>query len=195
MAALYLCFFQLAVYALGAGVMVLVRHADSSPAITGDQGALNPDTIDGGGWTLVRCVSAAEGTWHPATDNLRGTDEYGTFSADYAAADATFSVPWDVDTTSAYLFGYSDLSMWLECATATVFELGAPTSSEVLQSSASDEPYAAEWYIRSGNTEDPWVSVFDHGAADPGMVYGEASKGGHMEHLGVGGLGACVWVR
>ena len=39
------------------------------------------------------------------------------------------------------------------------------------------------------------VSVYDHGAADPGMVYGENSKMGHMEHLGVDGIGACVWVR
>eukprot|EP01083_Nonionella_stella_P033801 92488_1 len=31
--------------------------------------------IDGGGWTLVR---HAYNQWHPATDNLEGTDEYGT---------------------------------------------------------------------------------------------------------------------
>ena len=44
--------------------------------------------IDGGGWTLVRHVPAGN-TWHKATDQLRGTDVYGS-----AAAGATGSSEW-----------------------------------------------------------------------------------------------------
>ena len=34
------------------------------------------ETIDGGGWTHVRHVPAGF-NWHPATDQLQGTDVYG----------------------------------------------------------------------------------------------------------------------
>jgi hypothetical protein len=43
--------------------------------------------------------------------------------------------------------------------------------------------------------EDPWCSVNGHYDDDPGMVYGENSKTGHMEHLGINGVGACVWLK
>jgi len=203
-AAAYLCAYQLAVYIIGLGLMAALRplssassSASSSSSSSSGVGAVTtPDAIDGGGWQLVRCVSAAEGTWHPATDNLDGTGAaYGAYSDDYGAGDATFSVQWDSSATSAYLFALTDLSLWLVAGTSTVLSHGAPLLAAVTASSASGSPYTAEWYSREGKAEDPWVSVFDHGAADPGMVYGEAGKAGHMEHLGVGGVGACVWVR
>jgi hypothetical protein len=197
----------------------------------------SPDDVLDGGWSLVRCVSSSEGTWHPATDNLRGSDQYGTY-ADYRN-DTTFTLTWKTSDVKMYLFALTDFSYWLVTKKAQIFEFGAPTSSTVLVSSASADSYEAGWYIREHNLEDPWVSVYDHGeggvpfsftlsfidvgvgmscleidftgflippptsfdppphpdADEPGMVYGENSKKGHLEHLGSEGRGACVWIR
>jgi hypothetical protein len=47
--------------------------------------------FEGGGWWLVRRVKQGT-TWHPATDDLRGTDVYGL---------ASYSAPgWDVSTAT-----------------------------------------------------------------------------------------------
>jgi hypothetical protein len=52
---------------------------------------------------LVRRVKQGS-TWHPATDDLRGTAEYGTYGS--ATSDATFSVKFSswLNLTSAMLF-------------------------------------------------------------------------------------------
>ena len=94
------------------------------------------------------------------------------------------------------LLALTNFSMWAVVDADTLFQYGAPVSATLLASSASpDAATTAQWYIRPGNSEDPWASVYDHSAADPGMVYGENAKTGHREHLGVGGVGACVWLR
>jgi hypothetical protein len=45
--------------------------------------------FEGGSWALVRRVKQGS-TWHPATDDLKGTDVYGTYGT--ATSDATFSI-------------------------------------------------------------------------------------------------------
>ena len=69
----------------------------------------------GPGWVLVRRVQ--QGTsWHPADDQLRGTDVYGTYPSDLRNADraqATFSVAFaDIDWNQM-LFESGDRSQWL----------------------------------------------------------------------------------
>jgi hypothetical protein len=49
------------------------------------------NNFEGAGWVLVRRVKQGS-TWHPATDNLRGTDSYGSYGT--ATSDASFSVPF-----------------------------------------------------------------------------------------------------
>ncbi len=49
------------------------------------------DNFEGGGWALVRRVRQGS-TWHPARDNLRGTEAYGV--ADSSTSGATFSLPF-----------------------------------------------------------------------------------------------------
>lgn len=44
-----------------------------------------------GNWYLVRRVAPKHRGIHPATDNLQGTDEYGSYSSDTSSE--TFSVP------------------------------------------------------------------------------------------------------
>jgi hypothetical protein len=49
---------------------------------------------------LVRRVKQGS-TWHPATDNLRGTDVYGTYGT--PLSDTTFSIAWQVWGTELLL--------------------------------------------------------------------------------------------
>jgi hypothetical protein len=58
------------------------------------------DSFQGGGWVLVRRVKQGS-SWHPATDNLRGTDVYGTYGT--PLSDTTFSIAWQVWGTELLL--------------------------------------------------------------------------------------------
>ena len=59
------------------------------------------NSIDNGGWTLVRRVK--KGTiWHPATDSLAGTDEYGT--PGHETSDETFSILFNDTLFNQFLF-------------------------------------------------------------------------------------------
>ena len=49
--------------------------------------------IDGGGWILVRRASASN-NWHNATDDLQGTDSYGTY-VDDDSYNGSFSIPFE----------------------------------------------------------------------------------------------------
>uniref|UniRef100_A0A0G4IC05 Uncharacterized protein n=1 Tax=Chromera velia CCMP2878 TaxID=1169474 RepID=A0A0G4IC05_9ALVE len=69
-----------------------------------------PDLLLGGGWRLVRRV--APGTrWHNATDNLMGTDVYGTPGG--PRSDSTFSVEFANENFDQFLFSFGDGSKWM----------------------------------------------------------------------------------
>ena len=62
------------------------------------------------GFQLVRRV--AQGiTWHPANDNLRGTDAYGTLTNDPKNG-PTGSIRWDFDKVEYFMFSTGDFSEW-----------------------------------------------------------------------------------
>ena len=63
------------------------------------------ESIDGGGWTLVRRVKKGT-TWHPATDFLTGTDEYGTLG--HETSDETFSIRFNETKFNQFLFATGD---------------------------------------------------------------------------------------
>jgi hypothetical protein len=63
------------------------------------------------GWELVRRVKPGN-SWHPATDQLRGTDVYGTFVND-GTVDSTFSIAYDIDQVKDFLFITGDGEKWL----------------------------------------------------------------------------------
>ncbi len=63
--------------------------------------------FEGGGWVLVRRIKSGS-NWHPATDDLKGSDVYGTYGT--ASSDSTFSVAY---------------SSWLNQATEFLFITGA----------------------------------------------------------------------
>eukprot|EP01083_Nonionella_stella_P239477 838101_1 len=69
--------------------------------------------IDGGEWYLVRHVY---NKWHPATDNLAGTDMYGTHD-DNPLSPTSWSIPFAAilapDGSTLFMFSNGDCSRWL----------------------------------------------------------------------------------
>ena len=70
------------------------------------------ENIDGGGWQLVRHVSASEGAFHPATDRLTGSDVYGTFDGNGQSSE-TWSISYENAKYNQFLFAFGDCSEWL----------------------------------------------------------------------------------
>ena len=69
----------------------------------------------GPGWVLVRRVQQGS-SWHPADDQLRGTDSYGQYPANVRNADqarATFSVAFAGMDYNQFLFESGDRTQWL----------------------------------------------------------------------------------
>jgi len=96
--------------------------------------------------------------WHPATDQLRGTDVYGT------ANDHTndWSVAFENEEYDQFLFTTSDCNKWLISEKDQVLGFYSNEDREILRSSTSDEAYTAKWFRREDSLEDPWISLNDH---------------------------------
>mmetsp|Transcript_29544 Transcript_29544/g.43581 ORF Transcript_29544/g.43581 Transcript_29544/m.43581 type:complete len:288 (-) Transcript_29544:88-951(-) len=129
-----------------------------------------PD-LDREGWVHVRHVAAVSDGWHPANDQLRGTDEYrfdGAWSKNFEK---------EVSGYNEFLFAFGDRSKWLVATKESVTgDNYADTSRCIERSSLSpNSKHEARWYRRVPNKEDPWISVIDHGPAikSGDIVYGE----------------------
>ena len=130
-------------------------------------------------WYLVRRAAGSSDTdgeacWHPANDQLAGTERYGTNDAN-PLGDQTFSVPFQNFAYDKLMMASGDMSMYVvldkdvmdECTSGAVDGQWHPVIS---QSSASDSQTTVLQYCRSGATEDPWISVGEH---PDRIVYGE----------------------
>ena len=62
-------------------------------------------------WYLVRRVPGASGIWHPATDDLVGTDIYGTYETN-ETSDSAFSMQFG-NTYNKVMFASGDMSAWI----------------------------------------------------------------------------------
>ena len=152
--------------------------------------------ILGGGWELVRRVKAGL-SWHNATDQLRGTDVYGTFVND-PTIDSTFSRTFDSTAVKDFLFATGDGAIWLVTSRDAVFGFYANQDRQITLSSTNSFAYSAKWYRRQGNPEDPWISLVDHHQAySQGLIiYGENNFGlMHASTILPHHNGANVWVR
>lgn len=152
-----------------------------------------PDDSDG--WKLVRRVKAG-GTWHPSTDQLVGTDDYGTFLND-PQADSTFSRRFDHEQFDQFLFITGDCEKWLIATKEMVIgEFYSNSLRQIVSSSKSLSASEARWYRRQGVLEDPWISTIDHG---PARLELEVVYGGAADHQFSGILsghnGANVFIR
>ena len=132
-------------------------------------------------------------TWHSATDQLVGTDVYGT------PGSGSFSIRFDHLNFNQFLFSTGDCQKWLIATKDAV--LGGFYANEpraILKSSISATPYTARWYRRSSSLEDPWISLTDHaqaidagleglGLTDEGLqVQAGAALSGRQVQLGLG---------
>ncbi len=151
--------------------------------------------IDGGGWTLVRHVPAGT-KWHKATDQLRGTDEYGTPCG--ATCDNEWSIKFNKDSFDQFLFATGDAEKWLIAGKSAVLGNYANAARSIVKSSTNPDSYTARWYRRNGALEDPWISLNDHGSAigQGNILYGENHYGGaHAANILPTHQGANVFIR
>ena len=80
------------------------------------KGDLGPEL--GSGWKLVRRVAPGT-TWHPATDNLAGSDVYGKSSEDKVSPE-TFSVSFEAEDFNQFLFATGDMTVSWESRITTL---------------------------------------------------------------------------
>jgi len=146
------------------------------------------------GWQLVRHLPASALGWHPATDDLAGTQVYGTPNNANNAWSVRFD---DMQPNDKFLVASGDCKVWLvatkDQAIGTKY---ANQRRQILRSSSNNSPYQAKWYNR-GVGEDPWLSVRDHGApnlADHQMLYGEGGVKLYMQ-VPVAHGGANVYIK
>ena len=124
---------------------------------------LSVSSIDGGGWKLVRHVPAGN-RWHKAKDQLKGTEAYGTPCGATCAKE--WSIKFHKEPFDQFLFATGDEKKWLIAdKDAVVGGWYANGQRTIYKSSTNPKSYKARWYRRSGNLEDPWISLNDHGAA------------------------------
>ena len=180
-------------YAYRAPVETITRVTGGGNSIQYCDLNIQPDVplfkkqINGKEWTLVRRVQPGP-SWHPATDELLGTDEYGTYCGERGAADrcdtsmATFSIPFGDHSRSSMvwdqiMFASGDMSMFVVLDKA---EMDGCTDGEndgqwfptIASASGHNEGYSVTQYCRKGAEEDPWISVEEHPSQ---VVYGEGS--------------------
>eukprot|EP01083_Nonionella_stella_P091795 256707_1 len=131
------------------------------------------DRVDGGGWQLVR---HAYNGWHPATDNLNGTDVYGVYSEDPQSV-STWSIPFSSDGFIQFLVSNGNCSEWM-ITTHDEFRTTSNTNPYLGHIIASHDSinYDASWYFRSERDEDPLLSFNDYQINNyHTLLYAEAS--------------------
>jgi len=129
--------------------------------------------IDHGGWKLVRYVPSGS-TFHPANDNLAGTDVYGNPHDMSKAWSVSFSTT-NLDRLQ-FLFAFGNCEKWLIAdADVVLGDVWDYAQRKIYKSSRFDYSYTAGWYKRSSHKEDPWISIGDHDISKPlkDILYGE----------------------
>ncbi len=155
------------------------------------------NSIYGGEWVRVRHIPAESTTWHPATDRLAGTAEYGTESDDSAAWSVNFASKVPAGCSyNEFLFATGDCTKWLVATTDAVIGEEYSNADRPIIASSDGSDYVAKWFNRGGNL-DPWVSIVDHGdaIAQAKMVYGEGISNTYYIDSFQSNGGADVYIR
>jgi len=135
-----------------------------------------PTPLSTEGWTPVRHTPKGN-NWHKATDQLRGTEVYGSSGNN--------TVQWSIEFETAvpgyneFLFATGDKELWLMATKAQVigYYSNAP---RIIMKSSEGGVKQARWYRRQNVREDPWISLTDHhDAIGQGYIlYGGNNYGG-----------------
>lgn len=123
----------------------------------------SPLNFDGGGWTLVRRV-APGGGWHPATDNLYGSQAYGspTLAERFdPTADKTWSVDWSSWDVDEIMLAHGTMHHWLITTPEAIHGDYSNAARSVIKTSNLGEPHKIVWYNRANSPIDPLIGVAD----------------------------------
>ena len=165
------------------------------------------ENVDGGGWQLVRHVSASDNNVHPARDNLAGTalDVYGTYDTD-AQSSVTWSIQFNNINYNQFLFAWGDCTKWLVTTKEQAIGNQYWSADRCILASSQDngttinESYYAMWTY--GNSAgQPWLSINDISQCSSNsetncIVYGEDSyTDGYVEWGFANHAGGNVWIR
>lgn len=148
--------------------------------------------IDHGGWERVRYVPSGN-VFHPATDNLVGSDVYGNPNI----MSKPWSIKYETRSFDQFLFAFGDCDKWLIAEAHVVLDdYWDYAQRKIYKSSLHDYTYTAGWSKRRNNPEDPWISLYDHVAAtrNRDVLYGENSKGWNLDDEPYHN-GASVYIR
>jgi len=143
-------------------------------SVIAEQAKSRCQNIDHGGWELVRWMPSGN-TFHPATDNLFGSDVYGN-SNDMSKP---WSIRYETKSFDQFLFAFGDCDKWLIAdAHVVLADNWDYAQRKIYKSSLHDYTYTAGWFKRAVAIEDPWISLYDHYAAKPNkdVLYGENSN-------------------
>lgn len=154
--------------------------------------------IEAMGFKLVRHTDGhvhgrTKASMHPARDQLRGTEDYGTQSSDYQA-NGDWSVKFDKAEFDEFLFTTGDLQDWLISAKDQVWGYYQNGQRTVKCSSTNPHTYKARWYRRQNKKQDPWIGLADHGTR-PAMLYGGNSYAGWPTKAAKSHGGLNVFIR
>jgi len=152
------------------------------------------------GWRLVRFLPAASPGWYSGNDNLAGIAPRGTAYDN----NSEWSIPFG--EFDEFCFSTRNFLHWLYCSRdAAIGSLyGTNSERDIIRSSISPTTsYTAKWEYRTGNPEDPWIGLRNHGlgptntATGDRILYGENSfSSGHWSLPVIASDGGmCVWVR
>ena len=146
--------------------------------------------VVGDGWQLVRHVPASSSEWHPATDNLVGTDQYGIYSTSNDAP--AFSTKYDDISYNEFLFASGDCSKWLIAMKDEVLRQGGgPFEAKICSSDQNPSIHVSNWWNRPTVVTDPWIV---NTYSIPEVLYGEGSITDHPD-IRTNYDGADVYIR
>jgi len=150
-------------------------------------------------WVKVRHVPASYGAWHPATDNLNGSEAYGDKTDD--------SQPWSIRFDSIdfdeFRFATVNQSHWVDYGKSHVVgsTYGCGTSRNILRSSTNANGYSTTSTCNRSNSSgrDPLIAAKQESGCSSGspcFLYHENnnSGSGYWDHVSANG-GADVYVR
>eukprot|EP01084_Bolivina_argentea_P162066 282065_1 len=130
--------------------------------------------IFGGEWSLVRHSYNA---WHTATDNLNGTDTYGTYDANpqsTAIWSRAFKPALASNGSTLFMFSNGNCTEWLVTKNKQFYVQSAnPYSANIIASNFGNK-YNVQWYSGTSVVSYPWISWQDISTNSfATMLYGE----------------------
>ena len=142
------------------------------------------------GWRLVRFLPNTSTSWYSVNDNALGTSPpYGI------AYDITNEWSIDFGTYDEMCFSTYSFSHWLYCPKSSVEGYYDNIDRIVYKSSNNLIQHNVKWIHNNGNSEHPFITIFDNSSLTNQCLYAENNFADSNLELLSGYGGMCVWVR